>query len=502
MFNITGGFLKLLTILFIPLLSAFALSSPNGYQIVSKDSNRVEVKDLSSGCITPHLITNTEPSFPELTSEDQIRPWYYFDTVAVLPWYAVVVGADLNHSGKAEIYGWSAGVTYLDTLINEWNFAHIDFGRIGGPDYWGDTDGDSLLELLVDDDTTIALYESQQFYSYPSIKIWSQPEDCMCPLDAKIGDLDQDGLMEILYYYGQRAEGYQIYEYDGEGNYNWKTAIRFWDHVHDYTGEPSWGDIDEDGKIEVFAGGIHGEIIMYESVAPDSFIFVWQDSAGAPDAYSTEYLGDTDGDGLNEFMVAASSIWGNAEMAFSIYEATGDNAFELVSRFGISRYWASSGDIILGDFTGEGYREIALCTGYNITILRAFGDNDWRQIARYRNNQLDLETFNYRVNEHYNNYLFNVVRVPDAPWFSRILKISGSFLPGDVNNNDHVNGTDMIYLLKYIRGRVPSLEPPIGRSDLNGDCLINLEDITFMVNYFKGFGPAPEPGWCKEDLDQ
>jgi hypothetical protein len=434
-----------------------------------------------------------------LTTDDQIRAWYYFDTVAVLPWYAVVVGADLNHSGKAEIYGWSAGITYVDTLRDEWNFDHIGLGPRGGPLDSGDTNDNGRMELLTGVDTILALYESIELYGYPQSNIiWYYLDDCYCDLAAKLADLDNDGMNEIAFYYGQRANGYQIYEYDGTGNYNWKTAIRFWDYVHDYTGKPCWGDMDADGRTEIVAGGIHGEVVMYECVAPDSFAFVWQDSAGGPDAYSTKYLGDTDGDGRNEFMVASGSIWAG-QIVFSIFEATGDNQFELVSRFGIDRYTFSNGDIILGDFTGEGYKEIALCTGRNITIIRAFGDNDWRQIAKYRNSQLDLEIYGYRVNEDNNSFLVNLVRSPR--WTSRILRIGGSFLPGDINNNGHVNGADLIYLLNYIRGRVSTLAPPIGRSDLNSDCLINLEDITFFVNYFKGFGPAPEPGWCKNDLD-
>jgi hypothetical protein len=494
--------LKFLYILFIPFISAWAIDLPDGYEIISKDSNRIEIKDLTTGFITPHWIIESDTSLPEITSEDQIRPWYYFATVANLQWYALVVGADLNHSGNAEIYGWANGVTYLDTLINELNFEHINFGRIGGPDYWGDTDGDSLLELLVDDDTTMALYESMDYHSYPSTnRIWSRYEDCMCPLEAKIGDLDRDGFQEILYYNGQRADGYQVYEYDGTDSYNWKTAIRFFDHVLDYTGEPCWGDIDSDGRTEIVAGGIHGEVIMYECVADDSFEFVWQDSAGGPDAYSTEYLGDTDGDGRNEFMIASSSIWAG-QIGFSIFEATGDNQFELVSRFGIDRYTFSDGDMVTGDFTGEGYDEIALCTGRNITIIRAFGDNDWRQIARYRNSQLDLEIYGYRINENHNSNLLNLIRVPNSTWFTRILKLDNFFLPGDVNNNGHVNGADLVYLVGYIKGNISSLIKPLGRNDLNSDCLINLTDVTFMVNYFKGFGPAPEPGWCKDDLDQ
>jgi hypothetical protein len=488
--------------MFIPIINLWAFDLPPGYEVVTQRANRIEIKDRLTGYTTPYLLSNDSIIYPEIASEDQIRPWYYFDTVAVLPWYAGALGADINHSGVAEIYGWANDTTYLDTLRNEWNFDAISLGPKGGPVYYGDTNHNGLIELLTSVDTILALYEGVLYNGYPSRMIWHYRDDCYCWLDAKIGDMDGDGLQEVDFYYGQRAYGYQMYEYTGAGNYTRKTAIRFWDHVRDYTGEPSWGDFDSDGRNEVVAGGIHGEIVMYECVADDSFEFVWEDSAGAPDAYSTEYLGDTDGDGKNEFMVAASSIWGGGGMAFSIYEPTGDNSFELSTRFGIARYPFSDGDIIVGDFTGNGYKEIALCTGYNITVIRAYGDNDWRQIARYRNDQRDLEISGYRINENYNSFLVNVVRVADSDWFSRILKLSGPFLPGDVNNDGHVSGSDINYLLGYIRGSIPALPHPFGRADLNGDCLINLTDISFLVNYFKGQGPAPQPGWCNFDLDQ
>ncbi len=324
----TGGFLKALLIWLIPVM-AMAIDIPPGFEIVKQDGNRIEVRDTLTGYIKPYWIGPSNFDINSITldqmdDEDTVRPWYYFNQVAELPWYRYAVAGDLNHSGIAEIYGWADMNTYLDTLSGEWIFNERNLGDIGRPKYFGDTNNNGLMELLAVQDTSIILYESDAYYDYPlSRRLFCINEDCHCLRNEKLGDLDTDGLGEILLYFGQRAYGYQIYEFDGDSSYEWKTAIRFFDHVYDYTGEPSWGDIDSDGRNEVFAGGIHGEIIMYENVADDSFEFVWQDSAGAPNAYSTEYLVDTDGDGLNEFMVAGNDIWGYGGIVFSIYEATG-----------------------------------------------------------------------------------------------------------------------------------------------------------------------------------
>ncbi len=183
----------------------------------------------------------------------------------------------------------------------------------------------------------------------------------------------------------------------------------------------------------------------------------------------------------------------------SMRRLAADNQFQLAWRQGINRYWASDGDIVVGDFTGNGYREIALCTGWNITIIRAFGDNDWREIARYRNIDLYLELFPCKFNQNYNDFIINTVSGP--PWKTRILKTSDEFLPGDVNDNGKVNGLDVVYLVNYLKGRIQSLPGPFARGDANGDCTINFLDVTFLVNYIKGVGPLPQPGWCQNDLD-
>jgi hypothetical protein len=70
------------------------------------------------------------------------------------------------------------------------------------------------------------------------------------------------------------------------------------------------------------------------------------------------------------------------------------------------------------------------------------------------------------------------------------------YIPGDINNNDSVNGVDVVYAVNYLKG---GLEPPVdcflncpttpnpfyAAGDVNGNCAFNGIDITFFVRYLK-----------------
>jgi hypothetical protein len=471
------------------------LSVPPGYEIVKIEGNRVEVKDLSTGYITPYW-TNFDKDTVNIpiideTEDETPRQWYYFERLAVLPWYATAVGADLNHSGVGEIYGWASGVTYLDTITSEWNFDIISFGDYDGPRMAGDTDNDGFLELLTHGNDYLTLLESDSYYSYPNSVIWSYYHNTSGERDPKLGDLDEDGWGEVMYYPFYHLT-YEVYELDSSGSYGYKAGIGFGDYVNDYVGEPSYGDIDGDGFTEIFAGGIHGEVIVFENVADDSFEFVWQYQLGEPNAYRTEYLGDTDGDGLNEFMVSASSLFGGNGSLFALFESRGNNSYEMVFSTVIPKYQLTDGDMLVGNFDGYGLSEIALCTGKNIVILSAESNDAWAEKLRFKSSLRSSEFFYYKRLTSELPVIINIIR---PTWESYLLKVLDGFIPGDTNNNNLLNGNDVVYLVSYIKNG-GEIDEPIIRADTNGDCAVNLVDVSYLVEYFKGRLPAHEPGWC------
>jgi hypothetical protein len=471
------------------------LTVPPGYEIVKIEGNRVEVKDLTTGHITPYWTDfgndTLNTAVIDDTEDETPREWYYFERVAQLPWYADVVGADLNHSGVGEIYGWAGGITYMDTISSDWAFDIIPLGDFDSPRMVGDTDNDGNLELLTHGNDYLTLFESDSYHSYPTNVIWSYYHNTNGERDPKLGDLDGDAWGEIMYYPFYHLV-YELYEADSSGAYEYKAGIAFGDYVNDYVGEPSYGDIDGDGFTEIFAGGIHGEVIVFENVSDDSFEFVWQYQLDEPNAYRTEYLGDTDGDGLNEFMVSASSLFGGNGSLFALFESRGDNYYEMVFSTVIPKYQLTDGDMLVGNFDGYGLDEVALCTGKNIVILSAESDDGWVEKLRFKSSIRSSEFFNYQRITSESPVIINIIR---PTWETYLLKVLVGFIPGDVNNNNLVNGNDVIYLVGFIKNGGEIDDPEI-RADANGDCTINLLDVSYLVDYFKGRLPAPEPGWC------
>jgi hypothetical protein len=487
----------LIIIIFIPAIvfSQYAVNVPEGYEVISQTEDRIEAKDLSTGFVTPYYIGDwKDTSNMKLdVQENGVHEWFYFERVAELPWYGAIVTEETNHDNLGEVYGatgpYDQRNLFRDDYIYAWEFYHYDHPIDGAPLDIGDPDNDGFVDVMMVTDTGVVLMESRTYNSYPDSIVWAYPWYIYFSIDGKLGDLDGDGMGEVLFYDGTRS-GYQIFENIGDNQYEYKTKIRFSEYVGDYTGEPSWGDIDGDGWNEVFAGGIHGEIIMFECVADDSFEFVWQGYAQAPNAYSTEFLGDTDGDGFNEFMVGAKG----GGFRNTIWEADGDNSYEL--KFTNIQYGDSWGDSYIepADYDGDGSTEIAICTNDNLSIIKNFGNDDWRRSLHFYTGSSASYVRAFHPDTLLKSVLISNISSPE--WTTWVYNVKGTFIPGDVNSNGRLTGSDVLYLVNVLRSGVLEISEPYWRADANGDCEINWADVTYLINYFKGLREKPEPGWC------
>jgi len=73
-----------------------------------------------------------------------------------------------------------------------------------------------------------------------------------------------------------------------------------------------------------------------------------------------------------------------------------------------------------------------------------------------------------------------------------------TFIPGDVNDDQAVIGSDVTFLVNYFRGGPPppvEIEGFFPAADVNGDCRNIGSDVTYLVNFFRG-GDAPVDGHC------
>lgn len=92
------------------------------------------------------------------------------------------------------------------------------------------------------------------------------------------------------------------------------------------------------------------------------------------------------------------------------------------------------------------------------------------------------------------NGIFSVASGASVEFYAGIC----TYTPGDVNDDGHSGGMDIVYLVNYLKG---GPEPPLfcdcgvygllmAASDANGDCAVNGLDVFYILNFCKG-GPPP-----------
>ncbi|MCP4582837.1 MAG: hypothetical protein GY839_14600 [candidate division Zixibacteria bacterium] len=92
------------------------------------------------------------------------------------------------------------------------------------------------------------------------------------------------------------------------------------------------------------------------------------------------------------------------------------------------------------------------------------------------------------------------VRLRETTIIDMMLSFPCDFIPGDINSDGNVIGSDVTYAMNYLRMIGPP--PPdscfntdsdewlYSAADVNGDCLFIGSDVTFLVNYFRGEQPV------------
>jgi hypothetical protein len=77
-----------------------------------------------------------------------------------------------------------------------------------------------------------------------------------------------------------------------------------------------------------------------------------------------------------------------------------------------------------------------------------------------------------------------------SQWWHRVLRYVG-FYRGDVNADDVMNITDVVYLINYLFISGPAPNPYADQGDMNADGEVNVSDVVYLINYMFIDGPAP-----------
>lgn len=290
-------------------------------------------------------------------------------------------------------------IAYGDDYKLVWNNVTI----IPNPVYdvaVGDLDNDGKLEIIVTDapsngNARIYIFENAGDNSY--MLVWdSNTIFTMRRCWIEIGDQDSDGKLEIIALedsdvspsYGKL----RVIENNGNNTYEevWNSGIAF-NNMN--VGDLFLGDADSDGKREIIlkTGTYwgHHEIRIYENYEDNSYQEVWNSGSTLWDDIQEGAVGDIDADGKKEIIVGS----GDDDSKVYVFENTGiDNSFEIVWNSGTkfnNQVWAN-----IGELDGDGKGEI-IAGGQDgiVHVFENIGDNNYMSVW----NSGDMEDFFFKI---------------------------------------------------------------------------------------------------------
>lgn len=237
----------------------------------------------------------------------------------------------------------------------------------------GDMDGDGWLDLAVGNLGADQVFRNNGDGTYSLY--WETPpgnEDFSSQTNSiQWGDYDGDGDLDLAMAYG-KVDGVitttpgctvsmycanRIYENVGAGNF-----VPAWTSLNEILSSSKvvWGDIDNDGDLDIAFSNEGNRNTVYENNGSQSFELFWQsDDTGAVDSKGMDF-GDIDGDGDLDLAV------GNWEQVNQIFRNDGQNGFVLS--------WESAGDakrtesLSFHDVDGDNDLDLIVSNGFAANV--------------------------------------------------------------------------------------------------------------------------------------
>jgi len=247
----------------------------------------------------------------------------------------------------------------------------------------GDFDNDGLYDLVFQRGEAkrwwvgISIFESPDSFSYPTQEVWRDTvgQGLVVPICAY--DIDKDGLSEIVKVLGDYIH-LHIYESIGNNQYE-KIAEITTASSHNSSSTLAFGDFDLDGQNEFVFGYSGGEYSIFECNGNNSYqeITLQQlPTANIKDCFSVP---DADGDGKLEFVVKGFTV-PNAQTQAFIFEATGNNSYQIIKSFYLPNsmgWWYGGGYSDVGDIDGDSVPEICLESASYVYLIKCGGNDSF-----------------------------------------------------------------------------------------------------------------------------
>jgi len=220
--------------------------------------------------------------------------------------------------------------------------------------------------------------ESPDSFSYSTQEVWRDTVGVPLILPISVFDIDNDGFPEILDNNGNGQPHYfWIFESIGNNQYDTVYTANPDPTLTDFPSSThACGDFDNDGKIEFVMGGLSAGLLgatywVYESPANNTYEQIIQGYVPTKNIRDCFTVPDADCDGKMEFIIKGFNTQTNA----FIFEAIGDNTYEIVKTFNLSYG---------GDYFG-GYSEASDVDGDSIPEI-VLESNDYVYIIKSANN--------------------------------------------------------------------------------------------------------------------
>jgi len=318
--------------------------------------------------------TGSNPALSVDTSSRAISLWNYMN-IATLPASRSILcpsSMDMDGDGNKELViseaaGWSDTFWIYESLASNdlYNLAHtLQFASSSSayPSDFGDSDNDSLKEILVygrtSNDFWIRTYEETLPPSYPTnYAAQIVPYDNWWGEEARITDLDSDGLPEICYI-SSSARRFSVNETTGNNQYAEVYSVVF-NQVSVLQDFAMADDLNGNGKKEVILGGVP-MLYIYECSANNVYTEIWSVNTGL-NAIEIIDTGDIDGDNRRDFLlVGMGANYPDNAMRLQIYESNCDceDDFDLIYERVIDGGASGSSAAAIGDTKGNGSTDI------------------------------------------------------------------------------------------------------------------------------------------------
>jgi len=250
------------------------------------------------------------------------------------------------------------------------------------PLFIGDYDLDGLYDMVcglpwgLSGPSGICIYEQPDSFHYPLVAIYG--DTTFGTIGYASGDADNDGLPDILI-----LDGRKLLVYETRGNNLFERVFEDTIPSQDFSGVgisvPM--DYDNDGKKEFVIGELSNRVWVGENRGNDIYCFIWKSPfLYTNNIYDVKSLPDLDKDGKNEFMVKGW-VYPTARVDCFIFEATGNNNYEIIWDTIYSTASDGTGLSDIGDVDMDGELEIVLEYGDGFKVLKCIDNNKFIEIG-------------------------------------------------------------------------------------------------------------------------